>query len=641
MADNDQKSPGVSIREKMEALDASMKTAEREEAARRRQAKIYDAARKDIQKTLDDARKVLGDAEFNRAMAQERMSPAELHRWSKQMEREHAALEKRCRDAGIEYLEQDTQEAARRAKENAARRSITRAKALLASIDAATARIAADTQINMSKTLKSEAVKSSRNEEKKLEIGFDVELDSISPDKVKVLANEDFHGGTYTNKICRGRDKLKQELERCVRLGQVNGWSISRLSKEMSKRVGISERESNRLIRTEMTRVSNEAALEQLKSCGAKFYKYIATMDSRTCEQCKALHGQVFPIDKAKSGVNFPPMHPNCRCRIVISADNETGEYDTSYVDKIVDKNIRKALDKWTSEGIEIMPDTLFAPDNIDSTRSLSNLPDGAYQTREESGFNQSVLRWYNPRGGQYKEFKAIYMQSMIDRGVHPAIRNLVGYVYTREVWREIPPVFVKLDSDTGVISSFNSNTMDLNLACNDGLRVISAASHELTHMLDYKIWRKDSLLNPSHQINYNFFLDARRLMSRGIEIDGVHYTMEYIRQLHTSPELSEELQLFNERILREAKACNPQGIEDYAITGFVHDAIQSLLGFEYGCGHSEEYCSIFADTYAETVANCGVAYICRLDALFSKLFKKGYGVIKGLFGMYGIKQIG
>lgn len=51
------------------------------------------------------------------------------------------------------------------------------------------------------------------------------------------------------------------------------------------------------------------------KSSNGMKYKYICS-DS-ACSICSALNGQEFSIFEAVEGVNFPPIHPNCRCTIM------------------------------------------------------------------------------------------------------------------------------------------------------------------------------------------------------------------------------------------------------------------------------------------------------------------------------------
>lgn len=46
-------------------------------------------------------------------------------------------------------------------------------------------------------------------------------------------------------------------------------------------------------------------------------YEYCAILDDRTSKICKELNGKVFKVSQARQGVNFPPMHPNCRSFII------------------------------------------------------------------------------------------------------------------------------------------------------------------------------------------------------------------------------------------------------------------------------------------------------------------------------------
>lgn len=78
--------------------------------------------------------------------------------------------------------------------------------------------------------------------------------------------------------------------------------------------------------RTMLTTVSNEAELTALKDTKIKRYEYVATLDERTCPVCGRLDGRKFPLNKAKAGVNFPPMHPNCRCVHVASMSDDIKE---------------------------------------------------------------------------------------------------------------------------------------------------------------------------------------------------------------------------------------------------------------------------------------------------------------------------
>lgn len=80
---------------------------------------------------------------------------------------------------------------------------------------------------------------------------------------------------------------------------------------------------SKREARTTITEVSNDAHREAYKKAGAKKYQFMATFDERTCPVCGSLDGKRFLVDDAKPGVNYPPMHPNCRCTTVAALSQE------------------------------------------------------------------------------------------------------------------------------------------------------------------------------------------------------------------------------------------------------------------------------------------------------------------------------
>ncbi|MEG2348630.1 MAG: minor capsid protein, partial [Clostridia bacterium] len=52
------------------------------------------------------------------------------------------------------------------------------------------------------------------------------------------------------------------------------------------------------------------AELQSYKDDGIIYYRYSAYLDNRTSEICKNLNGKVFKVESARTGNNYPPMHP-------------------------------------------------------------------------------------------------------------------------------------------------------------------------------------------------------------------------------------------------------------------------------------------------------------------------------------------
>lgn len=55
-------------------------------------------------------------------------------------------------------------------------------------------------------------------------------------------------------------------------------------------------------------------------------YRFIATLDKRTCMHCAKLDNQVFSVKDRKLGKNFPPLHPLDRCSTVAEFDDDVTE---------------------------------------------------------------------------------------------------------------------------------------------------------------------------------------------------------------------------------------------------------------------------------------------------------------------------
>ena len=106
---------------------------------------------------------------------------------------------------------------------------------------------------------------------------------------------------------------LDQKLRDSIVEGIATGKTHSQIAKDLEQ-YQVPPARAKAVARTMVTTVSNEAELKALKETKIKRYEYVATLDERTCPVCGGLDGKTFPLDKAKAGVNFPPMHPNCRC---------------------------------------------------------------------------------------------------------------------------------------------------------------------------------------------------------------------------------------------------------------------------------------------------------------------------------------
>ena len=151
---------------------------------------------------------------------------------------------------------------------------------------------------------------------------IDANFNAINQNKVNEVIEDDWAGLTLSERIEEHKRKLNLSIKEEILKGIKRGDSLQNISRIISDKFDISYTNTMRLVRTEASRVMNEATLNNYKENGIKKYEYMAYLDSKTSKQCKSLDGKVFNIEDAKAGVNLPPMHPNCRSTIIPFLEN-------------------------------------------------------------------------------------------------------------------------------------------------------------------------------------------------------------------------------------------------------------------------------------------------------------------------------
>ena len=94
----------------------------------------------------------------------------------------------------------------------------------------------------------------------------------------------------------------------------MTGRSYAKTADILIERFGAGAMAAQRLVRTEANHAANQGELAAYAEEGVERYEYIGTLDMRACSSCGALDGRIFEAAEAKPGVNFPTLHPNCRC---------------------------------------------------------------------------------------------------------------------------------------------------------------------------------------------------------------------------------------------------------------------------------------------------------------------------------------
>ncbi len=139
----------------------------------------------------------------------------------------------------------------------------------------------------------------------------------IDPQTVEKILVTPWVGSEFSSRIWADKDKLTRELMQTLSRGFVRGDSLDRMTKEFTQRMGVSESRAATLIHTESAHMAAEAAEQGYRETKVKSYRFEAALDLKTCAVCGALDQREFPLAEHETGINYPPLHPRCRCTTV------------------------------------------------------------------------------------------------------------------------------------------------------------------------------------------------------------------------------------------------------------------------------------------------------------------------------------
>lgn len=144
---------------------------------------------------------------------------------------------------------------------------------------------------------------------------------------INLLLNENWIDKlNFSQRIWQNSEKLGNYLRTQLTAASMSGKPINKISQELANYMNVGLYNATRLVRTEVNHFANEAEMLSYDELDIDKYKFIATLDNRTCEHCAELDNQIFNVKDRIPGKNCPPIHANDRCTTVAVFDDEVIE---------------------------------------------------------------------------------------------------------------------------------------------------------------------------------------------------------------------------------------------------------------------------------------------------------------------------
>ena len=116
---------------------------------------------------------------------------------------------------------------------------------------------------------------------------------------------------TFSDRIWKNKkallDTLQKDLEKSLR------GDADQLIEKISKDFNTSKYKAGRLVMTESAFFASASRKECFNELWVQQYINIATLDSKTSEECREIDGKIFNMKDYKIGITAPPYHIRCR----------------------------------------------------------------------------------------------------------------------------------------------------------------------------------------------------------------------------------------------------------------------------------------------------------------------------------------
>lgn len=209
--------------------------------------------------------------------------------------------------------------------------------------------------------------------------GYDFSFNKIDNNLLNSILNEKWSGKNYSERIWGNTDILADSLSQVLGGALLSGQSLEKTTKQIKDRFNVSKYYAERLVRTEINYFNNEADARAYEEMGIDEYVPVAILDNRTSQYCQDIDGKRFKYADKKIGINYPPFHPNCRCKT------------RGYLGEEAEKNLKRRAKNPITGQTEIVPNMNYK--DWLKYHNVTDTKNGTFRTSQNVVYNTNSLR--------------------------------------------------------------------------------------------------------------------------------------------------------------------------------------------------------------------------------------------------------
>lgn len=253
---------------------------------------------------------------------------------------------------------------------------------------------------------------------KQFDVGINFAI--LNENAINAAVSTKWHGKQFSERVWDNTDRLATTAQNLVVKSLMSGEAWSKTAEKLSTAFQVEKYNATRLIHTESSHIHAMADLKAYEDIGAEQYRYLATLDYRTCERCQQWDNMVLPLSEAREGYNYPVLHPLCRCTTTIAVDlkNRRARDPLTGKNDIVDGSV--TYQEWYNSLSDEQKEALKLAKRKDSNKTSDKLQHAKYvKVLGTKEVPRSFDKWIDIRyndSEKYSELKSKYRNAIVSQ---------------------------------------------------------------------------------------------------------------------------------------------------------------------------------------------------------------------------------
>lgn len=253
---------------------------------------------------------------------------------------------------------------------------------------------------------------------KQFDIGINFAI--LNENAINAAVSTKWHGKQFSQRIWDNTDRLATTAQNLVVKSFMSGEAWSKTADKLATTFQVEKYNATRLVHTEASHIHAMADLKAYEDIGAEQYRYLATLDYRTCERCQQWDNMVLPLSEAREGYNYPVLHPLCRCTTTIAVDlkNRRARDPLTGKNDIVDGSV--TYQEWYNSLSDEQKTALKLSKRKDSNKTSDKLQHAKYvKVLGTKEVPRSFDKWIDIRyndSEKYSELKSKYRNAIVSQ---------------------------------------------------------------------------------------------------------------------------------------------------------------------------------------------------------------------------------